>query len=72
MKHYIHTNKALTFKKALSRALAAKRELLKAESDEHRTLAQKNLKAACDVAYKLAFGEADLCRVNNVLDDSVE
>jgi hypothetical protein len=72
MKHYTHTPKALTFKKALSRALAAKRELLNAESDEHRTLAQKNLKAACDVAYNLAFGEADLCRVNNVLDDSAE
>lgn len=72
MKYHIHTPKALTFKKALSRALAAKRELLNAESEEHRTLAQKNLKAACDAAYNLAFGEADLCRVNNVLDDSAE
>lgn len=60
--------RGLTFKKALSRALAAKREHASAESPEHAELALKALQERVATALSVAHSEADKARAQSLLE----
>ena len=64
--------RGLTFKKALSRALAAKREHASAESPEHAELALKALRGAVMSAMAMAHSEAEYRRAQSLLENDSE
>jgi hypothetical protein len=64
--------RGLTFKKALSRALAAKREHASAESPEHAELALKALQERVAMAVTIASSEFDKARAQSLLETDSE